>query len=243
MTRVRIGFQSFLNLQRQTWKAAPHVGVARCQPHPDTGWDRNHGLAFRMARMRAKTCGSISGAIRSVRPPSKTTSIRDAENGGRDQAGNDFGRTSFATACGTGDCAVVNATGTNTCDVEIEAAAASFRQRYSKLCATPLLRAMAEMLTPGTEASSTIRCFSTGLQIRRATTTAKSREDISPDLGTCLSPTLTNDVIIRPVRHNPARRSSPGAFCPRCRTAIAQTKTRRRAKPARRVDAIESQRG
>ena len=107
---------------------------------------------------------------------------------------------------------VVNATGTNTCEVEIEAAAASFRQRYSKLCATPLLRAMAEMLTPGTEASSTIRCFSAGLQIRRAATTAKSREDISPDLGTCLSPTMTNDVIISPVRHNPARRSSPGAY-------------------------------
>jgi hypothetical protein len=41
---------------------------------------------------------------------------------------------------------------------------------------------------------------------------AKSREDISPDLGTCLSPTMINEVIIRSVRHNPARRSWPGAY-------------------------------
>ena len=153
--------------------------------------------------MRANACGSISEARRSIRPPSRTTSIRDAGNGGRDETGADLERTSFAAACGAGTCAAVNATGTNTCDVALTAAAASFRQRYSKLWATPLLRATAEMFTPGTDASSTVRCFSAAVQIRRAATTVKSREDISPDLGTCLSPTMTNEVIIRPICTTP----------------------------------------
>ena len=220
MPGVGIGLQRFLHHQRQTRKAAPHIGMARRQPDPDTGRNWNHGLAFRMERMRTKTPASISGAIRSVRPPSRTTSIRDAETAGRDEAGNDFGRASFAAVCGTGDCAVVNATGTNAGDAALAAVAASFRQRYSKLWATPLLRATAEMLAPGTDASSTIRCFSAALQIRRAATTAKSREDISPDLGTCLSPTMTNEVIIRTVRHNSARRSWPGAYITACARAV-----------------------
>ena len=197
MSGVRIGFERFLHYQRQSWKAAPHVGVARCQPHANTGWDWDHGLAFSTVRMRAKTPASISGETRSVSPPSSTTSIRPAGGSARNAPGDGFERVSFAAARA---CVVVNATGTNAGEGG-RAVAASLRQRYSKLWATPLLRATAEMLTPGTDASSTILCFSAALQIRRAATTAKSRADISPDLGTCLSPTMTNEVIIRTVRH------------------------------------------
>ena len=112
MPRMRVGFERFLNHQRQSRKAAPHVGVARSQPDPDTGWNWNHGLAFKIARMRAKACGSISEGRRSIRPPSRTTSIRHAGNGARNGSGNDFVRILFS-ACGTGAWAALNATGTN----------------------------------------------------------------------------------------------------------------------------------
>src|SRR6056297_3716770 len=64
----------------------------------------------------------------------------------------------------------------------------NLRQRYSRLGATPLRRATAEMLSEPSSVSSTIRSFSAELQRRRRPPSVMiSTSDMSTCLGICLS--------------------------------------------------------
>ena len=155
-----------------------HIRMTRRQPNANTRWDWDHRCASSAAMMRTNATVSTSAPIRSKRPFARTTSML-LMNAGCDGA----------TTSGAG---AAMATGTNV-ESGLTDPAASLRQRYSKLCATPCRRATAETFAPRTRVSSTIDCFSDRLHIRRAATTVKSREVSCPDVGTDLSPSTTNN--------------------------------------------------
>src|SRR5882672_71209 len=75
---VRIALELLLHQERQAIEAPPHVGVARCQPHPDAGRKRDHdrrSFATRAAIAAVTVATSAAPVIRTRVPPASSISI------------------------------------------------------------------------------------------------------------------------------------------------------------------------
>src|SRR3954453_18271056 len=72
---VGIPLQALLNLQSQTLHAAPHIGVARCDPDPDAAryWDHRR---LRTSRTRPNASASTFSSTLTRLPPPSSISIR-----------------------------------------------------------------------------------------------------------------------------------------------------------------------
>src|SRR5258707_139713 len=78
LAAVRIALELLLHQERQAIEAPPHVGVARCQPHPDAGRKRDHGrrsFATSAATAADTVAASTAPVIRSRVPPASSISI------------------------------------------------------------------------------------------------------------------------------------------------------------------------
>jgi hypothetical protein len=84
----RIPAQTFLHLQSQTPHAAAHIGMARCDPDPHTGRDRNHLRNAASTRRNAAKFTSLP--TRTCRPSPSSISIKP--DGGRTGGGEEAGR-------------------------------------------------------------------------------------------------------------------------------------------------------
>src|SRR5882762_9253917 len=74
---MRIALQPLLDLQRQAVHAAPHVGVADCQPHPYPRGNRDHRPDNALITAAANPAG-IEAGIRRRTLPANSSSIAGA---------------------------------------------------------------------------------------------------------------------------------------------------------------------
>src|SRR3954468_5261703 len=74
MAAVRVTPERLLDQQGQAVEAFAHVRVPRGQPHPHTGWDRDHERA-RTAKTRASAAPFTSLSTITRPPPTSTISI------------------------------------------------------------------------------------------------------------------------------------------------------------------------
>ena len=163
---MRVAFQLFLNLKRQSLHAATHVGVARRDPHPHPARHRDH-RSLRTLKTRRSASASTSLSTRTRLPEPSSISIIP-----------DFARRLLVAAR---DCLAASdpegvpapiSTGS-----KIEPSLppgsgvrACLRHVKSRLCATPCRRATSHTTAPGISVSSTIRAFSSLFQRRRRST-------------------------------------------------------------------------
>src|ERR1700710_2162774 len=84
----RISAQTFLHLQSQTPHAAAHIGMARCNPDPHAGRDRDH--LRNAARTRRKAARFTSLPARTCQPSPRSISIKP--DGGRTGDGEEAAR-------------------------------------------------------------------------------------------------------------------------------------------------------
>src|SRR5512133_37358 len=75
---VRIALQPLLHLQRQAVHAAPHIGMADCQPHPYPGGNRDHCRDSAVTTAAASAAG-IEPGIRARACPANSISIAGSE--------------------------------------------------------------------------------------------------------------------------------------------------------------------
>ena len=71
---MRIAPELFLDLQRQAVHAAPHIGVADREPHPNPGWDWDHRRDSALTTAAANAAETAVG-IRTRTLPANSTSI------------------------------------------------------------------------------------------------------------------------------------------------------------------------
>src|ERR1700694_3227790 len=74
---MRIALQPLLDLQRQAIHAAPHVGVADCQPHPNSRGNRDHRPDNALTTAAANPVG-IEAGMRKRALPANSISIAGA---------------------------------------------------------------------------------------------------------------------------------------------------------------------
>lgn len=185
---MRITLQTLLDQPRKAWKAAAHIGVTGCKPHPRITRNGNHRRSS-TSRTRASASGSTCASTRMRRRLPRSISINPIRAATTDRArlslaGKSFGASpaSVAAICtGAKD-------GTTCSDVR-----ACRRQVNTRLAATPLRRATAVTSAPGANVSSTIRALSSCDQRRRRSSPPKPRPASPDNLKAILKVTrLTN---------------------------------------------------
>src|SRR5690606_2774299 len=158
MASQRVMLQDFLHLQRQRRKAAAHVGIARRQPHSNTGRDRDHRSVSSPRRSRNSTSTSTSRSTMTRRPFVLTTSIRPLPAAAFDGGGADVGTSGVITA----------GTKPSTRTPPRRPSRNNCRQRYSCERETSCFSAVADTWRPSPEKpSSTIRSFASSVNRRR----------------------------------------------------------------------------
>ena len=151
MAPQRIAVKNFLNLERQTRKASPHIGVAGRQPDPNAARESDHRrrscpASASITRDSVASSGAPSIDRRTFAPNAIVIVPRSAED--------------ERSAPGP-----LTATGTNA--GRSSAAANCCRHRYNRLVLTPARRATSDALASGSFNAKTNRIFSARVQYRR----------------------------------------------------------------------------
>src|SRR6187397_1751689 len=94
---VGIPLQALLNLKGRTLHAAPHIGVARCDPDPDAARYRDH-RRLRTSRTRRNAPASTFSSTLTRLPPPSSISIRPRRLRGEIAAGASIDGTLSAAA-------------------------------------------------------------------------------------------------------------------------------------------------
>src|SRR5215207_8235154 len=172
MAAVRVTPERLLHEQGQAVEAFAHVRVARGQPHPHTGRNRDHRRPARMPSTATMVARSTGPAIR-TRPPAHSTSTTPPtpSSGGRGVSTGE-GSTS-GTKAGSGgrsaDCSCCRR---------------SRRHRNRRLGVIPCRRATEEIELVVRRASSTMARFSQAAQDRRVLATTVCEKALGPDMST-----------------------------------------------------------
>src|SRR5690606_40116828 len=87
MAAQRVMLQHLLHPQRQRREPAPHVRMARRQPHPNACRDRDHRSVSSPRRIRSSASTSTSRSTMTRRPFALSTSIRLLPTTGSDEPG------------------------------------------------------------------------------------------------------------------------------------------------------------
>ena len=57
---MRVAFEPLLHLERQALHAAPHISMARRDPHPNAGWKSNHRAAKALITAVTSAAGAVA---------------------------------------------------------------------------------------------------------------------------------------------------------------------------------------
>src|SRR5688572_10546887 len=164
MAAVRILPETLLNQEGQAGPPLAHVRMPGRQPDPHPGRHRDHDARPDVANA-VSTAAARAGSTapsRRTRAPSGSMISRTAPATAVGVTGGDVteGKADGSTLSGSG----VTITGTKVGSPPVGAAARiSRRHRYSRLSWIPSRRATSFTITPGRNASSTIRTFSAGV--------------------------------------------------------------------------------
>src|SRR4051812_21524701 len=172
MAGVRITPERLLHEQGQAVEAFAHVRVARGEPHPHAGRNRDHRRSTKMPRTATMVSRSTGPAIR-TRPPAHSTSTtppRPSAGGRRVSAGEGSASGTKAGAGGRSG--------------EWSCCRSSRRHRNKRLGVIPCRRATAEIEPVVRCASSTMARFSHAAQDRRVLATTVCEEALGPDMST-----------------------------------------------------------
>src|SRR4051812_27229457 len=172
MAGVRITPERLLHEQRQAIEAFAHVRVARGEPDPHAGRNRDHRRPTKMPRTATMVSRSTGPAIR-TRPPAHSTSTtppRPSAGGRRVSAGEGSASGTKAGAGGRSG--------------EWSCCRSSRRHRNKRLGVIPCRRATAEIEPVVRCASSTMARFSHAAQDRRVLATTVCEEALGPDMST-----------------------------------------------------------
>ena len=158
MAAQRITLQHLLHQERKAGEALPHVGMARRNPHPHPGRQRDRP-PDNAAIAAVNVAGSTAPVIRSCTPLAKTISIVPPVPARAVHAGCS-GATETAANCTSSSCR-------NAAAGPMAPVRACRRQTVRRLGCTSCRRATSMTLAEGAWLSSTIRSFSTVVHRRR----------------------------------------------------------------------------
>src|SRR3954468_5354097 len=202
MAGVRITPERLLHEQRQAIEAFAHVRVARGQPDPHAGRNRDHRRPTRMPRTATRVSRSTGPAIR-TRPPAHSTSTTPPLAGG--ECGGSAGEGSASgTKAGAGGGSAGGGSAEGAC------CRSSRRHRNKRLGVIPCRRATAEIELVARCASSTMARFSHAAQDRRVLTTTACEEAFGPDMSTIQ--VYPADPYRSHPNQSPTRRPRPDAY-------------------------------
>ena len=188
MAAVRLTPERLLHEQGQPIEALAHVRVARGQPHPHTGRNRDLRRPARMPSTAAMVARSTGPAIR-TRPPAHSTSTTPPRlsSGGRGIS------TGAGSASGT-------KAGAGERSAEGACCRSSRRHRNKRLGVIPCRRATAEIESVARCASSTMARFSQTAQDRRVLATTVCEKAFGPDIGTIQVPPTETCIDLTPTQ-------------------------------------------
>jgi hypothetical protein len=156
----RISAQTFLHLQSQTPHTATHIGMARCNPDPHAGRDRNHPRNAASTRRKAARFTSLP--TRTCRPSPSSISIKPdgSRTGGAEEAAR-------MVDVGSGVSDIVTGMNSGISGATRTPSRAWRRQVKTKLSQTLWRAATAPIRAPGSRVSATMRSLSIVLHRRR----------------------------------------------------------------------------
>src|SRR5215203_3500347 len=176
MAAVGIALERLLHEQGQAVEALAHVRVARGQPHPHTGRNRDHRRPARMPSTATRVVRSTGPAIR-TRPPAHSTSTTPLRlsSGGR------------GVSTGAGSTSGTKA-GAGGGSVDCPGGRSSRRHRNKRLGVIPCRRATAEIESVARCASSTRPRFPKRAKDGRVRPTPVGEKALGPKKGTKKAP-------------------------------------------------------